>query len=130
VSTDPKREAAGVLEVFKERAVQAKGNPDLYKHCEKVWGVRKQRRMVMELPPQYAFFLCCCYEAECCHPLCKEKLEELPRWSHNRLSTPQHNRQEKLDMFSCLVLSSFGLTRITQSMADMKAVCKHQKRRV
>ena len=45
-------------------------DPDLYKHCEKVWGVRK-RRVVMELLSQYVFFLHCCYEAECCHPLCE-----------------------------------------------------------
>lgn len=54
-------------------------DPDIYKEFERVWAVRN-RHMVMGLPSQYVFFLCCCYKSECCHPLCRKGKPEELRW--------------------------------------------------
>lgn len=69
------------LLVFQKSSKKLKEtDPDIYEEFEKVWAVRN-RHMVMGLPSQYVFFLCCCYKSECCHPLCRKgKPEELPCW--------------------------------------------------
>ena len=55
-------------------------NPAMYAEFELVWGVRR-RHMVQELPTQYIFFLVCCFEQGCPHPLCNEgKPNVLPTW--------------------------------------------------
>ena len=47
-----------------------KEHPALYSHFQKVWGVRR-RHLVAGLPPQYIFFLRCCYHPDCPHPVCR-----------------------------------------------------------
>ena len=49
-----------------------KENPAMYEYCEQVWNVRSND-MVANLPPQYIFFLVCCYKPHCTHPLCSQK---------------------------------------------------------
>lgn len=40
--------------------------------------------MVEKLPPQYAFFLVCCLQAGCGHPVCSNgEVTELPTWFHS-----------------------------------------------
>ncbi len=57
-----------------------KEQPDLYAYFEQVWKV-KQSHSVPNLPVQYAFFLICCLNTQCSHPVCKKgELSELPKW--------------------------------------------------
>ena len=54
--------------------------PSLYSYFESVWKIR-QSHMVQNLPVQYAFFLVCCLDPQCNHPVCnKGELSELPKW--------------------------------------------------
>ena len=54
--------------------------PEMHSEFDKVWGIRN-RHMVHGLPSQYIFFLRCCYEADCPHPVCqKGKPPALPHW--------------------------------------------------
>ena len=52
--------------------------PNLCAYFEKVWEVRRNH-IIEELPPQYAFFLVCCFKPGCSHPLCSKRIE-LPKW--------------------------------------------------
>ena len=57
-----------------------KENPVMYADFELVWDIRR-RHMVQPLPTQYIFFLVCCFEQGCPHPLCKEGHPRvLPSW--------------------------------------------------
>lgn len=46
-------------------------NPIIYADFELVWEIRRHH-MVQELPTQNIYFLVCCFETGCPHPLCKE----------------------------------------------------------
>ena len=55
-------------------------NPELNEMFEKIMDV-KRRHMVPGLPAQYCFFLRCCYQPSCPHPICKKgKPDVLPLW--------------------------------------------------
>lgn len=56
-----------------------KENPQMFEYCERVWKIRNKHMVNKGLPLQYAFFLVCCRETDCVHPLCKSE-SELPRW--------------------------------------------------
>lgn len=72
----------------------------MYEYCEDVWNVRSNH-MVANLPPQYIFFLVCCYKPHCTHPLCSQQSSSsnLQRWyesgplvSYLPLPIPDPNR--------------------------------------
>ena len=45
-------------------------HPDVYQHLSDVWSVR-QRHLVPGYPSQYVYFLRCCLDSTCIHPLCQ-----------------------------------------------------------
>ncbi len=54
--------------------------PSLYAYCEQVWQIRKSH-IIAGLPLQYVFFLVCCLQQGCPHPVCSSgKVSELPLW--------------------------------------------------
>lgn len=64
----------------KKKAELKKSHQELYSHFERVWDVRT-RHMVRGLPNQYVFFLRCCYDKSCPHPLCQSgQPEKQPTW--------------------------------------------------
>lgn len=52
--------------------------PEVYGHFQKVWDIRN-RHMVKNLPP-YLFFLKCCFERDCPHPVCQSGESVALRW--------------------------------------------------
>ena len=54
-------------------------NPEEYRLIDSVWQLR-QRHMVRDLPAQYFFYLRCCQEKDCCHPLCTGQGPSPPCW--------------------------------------------------
>lgn len=54
----------------KEKAELKNENTDLFCQIQKVWDLRR-RHMVPGLPKNYAFFLVCCYQHDCVHPICQ-----------------------------------------------------------
>ena len=44
--------------------------PELYSTFQRIWKVRNQH-LVQYLPSSYSFFLLCCYQADCTHPVCR-----------------------------------------------------------
>ena len=57
-----------------EKRKQLKANfPSVFKLLETVWSIR-DRHMVPDLPAQYVFYLKCCCQQECSHPLCQRSL--------------------------------------------------------
>ena len=42
----------------------------MYSHFESIWNIRNSH-MIQGLPSQYIFFLYCCYQENCIHPLCQ-----------------------------------------------------------
>lgn len=103
-STAEQQKRKYILQYLKgsKTQVQALKNdmPALYEYCEKVWQVRKNH-MVKDLPPQYAFFLVCCLQPGCNHPICSTSSEGfvLPKWfssgptiSYLPLPIPDPNR--------------------------------------
>ena len=46
--------------------------PRLYSYFEMIWSIR-DKHMNKTVPINYIFFLCCCCEDSCPHPLCKGK---------------------------------------------------------
>lgn len=61
----------------KEQLMQEKS--EVYRLIEKVWQVR-QRHMVKGLPSQYAFYLKCCLDEKCFHPLPSGSAESTSSW--------------------------------------------------
>ena len=53
-------------------------NPERWAFINDVWQLRN-RHLVPGLPSQYVFFLKCCNEPECPHPLCQQKVK-IPLW--------------------------------------------------
>ena len=45
-------------------------HPEIYQHLSDIWSVR-QRHLVDGYPSQYVYFLRCCLDSTCIHPLCK-----------------------------------------------------------
>ena len=64
----------------KQKELVKHEHPELYSNFEKVWALR-QRHMVKNVPSQYIFFLVCCLELYCLHPICKsQNVTQLPTW--------------------------------------------------
>ena len=64
----------------KQKELVKHEHPELYSYFEKVWALR-QRHMVKNVPSQYIFFLVCCLEPDCFHPICKsQNVTQLPTW--------------------------------------------------
>ena len=49
---------------------QKSAEPEQYAYFQTVWDIRSCH-MVPGLPSQYVYMLVCCYEPQCCHPVCK-----------------------------------------------------------
>jgi hypothetical protein len=62
------------LKVFlkgsKKKEVLKREDPEVYKLFETVWDIRT-RHMIPGLPRQYVYFLVCCYQEGCNHPICQ-----------------------------------------------------------
>ena len=50
-----------------KREALKRENPDLLNHFQTVWDIRNHH-MVKGLPPNYVFYLKCCYQPGCTHP--------------------------------------------------------------
>ena len=66
---------SGKLDTFlkgsnKQRELLRRENPDLFSRFTMIWDIRN-RHMVKGLPSSYVFFLKCCYQPECTHPVCQ-----------------------------------------------------------
>lgn len=59
----------------KDRKQFEKEDPKLYKYFEKIWNIRN-RHMVKELPPNYAFMLLPCFDKTCPHVVCKQEKKQ------------------------------------------------------
>ena len=81
-STKQQTTRAYLLQYLKgsKQVERLKEQPNIYAYFELVWQIR-QSHMVPNLPVQYAFFLVCCLDPQCSHPVCKGgELSELPKW--------------------------------------------------
>ena len=54
----------------KKKQVLQRDNPEVHELFETIWDIRS-RHMVTGLPRQYVYFLVCCYQKECTHPVCQ-----------------------------------------------------------
>ena len=55
-------------------------DPVMFRHFQKVWKNRNDH-MVANLPPQYIFYLICCFKDDCTHPICCSGTPpDLPTW--------------------------------------------------
>ena len=54
----------------KKKQVLQREDPEVYKLFQTVWDVRS-RHMIPGLPRQYIYFLVCCYQEGCSHPVCQ-----------------------------------------------------------
>ena len=84
-STSERRESE-LLKVFFKGSKAAKkklkaDHPDMYERFERVCTLRKNHLVDRSLPQKYVFFLACCYQPGCIHPVCSEKSKESePLW--------------------------------------------------
>jgi hypothetical protein len=63
-----------------QKSLLRSSHPELYSYFEQIWAIRN-RHMVKNLPSQYIFFLYCCLERDCNHPICKSDVyNTLPTW--------------------------------------------------
>lgn len=53
----------------KTKETLRRSHSSIYNHIDNVWNIRN-RHMVKGLPPNYIFYLKCCYEVGCNHPRC------------------------------------------------------------
>lgn len=51
--------------------------PIFYAYCKKVWEMKERHEVNPQLPSQYLFFLLCCFQESCPHPLCQRGKEGL-----------------------------------------------------
>lgn len=63
------------LQVFlkgsiKQKQTLEREHPSLFSHFKKIWGIRN-RHMVIGLPSSYIYFLSCCFDPNCRHPVCQ-----------------------------------------------------------
>ena len=56
-----------------------KDKPDDYELIQQVWEIRNQH-MVKNVPCQYMFYLKCCRQEDCCHPLCSSQHKPPSVW--------------------------------------------------
>lgn len=63
----------------KQKELLQNQQPELYNRFQKVWDVRN-RHMVQNLPTSYLFFLKCCFEKECPHPVCQSGQSTVLAW--------------------------------------------------
>ena len=73
-----------LLQYLKGSKVQKKkpqeSDPQTYEFIDRIWQVRNDH-MIEDLPPQYVFYLICCFKPGCQHPLYKEfSPTNLPMW--------------------------------------------------
>ena len=99
-STKQQEDRVHILQYLKGSKVELKKqNPSMYEYCEKVWQIR-QNHMMKNMPSNYIFFLVCCYDTKCSHPLCSQGGSGgLPKWfesgpliSHLPLPIPDPSR--------------------------------------
>lgn len=65
------------IEIFLKGSKKGKAQlrstkPQLYARFEMIWDIRN-RHMVHGLPQSYIFFLKCCFQSDCPHPVCKQQ---------------------------------------------------------
>ena len=53
----------------KQRCTLQKKHPTLFSHFQRIWSIRTSH-MVPDLPSMYIFFLKCCFQPGCEHPVC------------------------------------------------------------
>ena len=74
-SDDVQKEREIVMKFLKGKADEKRkvklAYPDLYQIVEATWQLRT-RHMVKKLPHQYVFYLKCCFQPNCIHPICKK----------------------------------------------------------
>ena len=68
-----KQEVREKLNIFlkgfnKKKDELRENKPDLFKHFSDIWKIRNSH-MIRDLPSNYVFFLVCCYQPDCLHPL-------------------------------------------------------------
>ena len=63
----------------KQKEALKRERPELYNYFDTVWQL-KERHSIKGLPPQYAFFLVCCFDPSCCHPVCRSEQKHMPPW--------------------------------------------------
>lgn len=44
---------------------------ELYDHFQKIWDLRNRHLVRKDFPLQILFFLVCCFDPGCCHPVCR-----------------------------------------------------------
>ena len=85
-SDDEQKEREIVIKYLKGKAEDKKQAkllyPDLYQKVESIWQLR-QRHMVKGLPVQYVFYLRCCFNPECIHPVCRSGASVDDLWYPN-----------------------------------------------
>lgn len=62
-----------------EKELLQRENAELYQYIKMIWDLR-DKHMVPNLPSQYLFFLQCCYDKNCVHPVCKMGVQEPEVW--------------------------------------------------
>ena len=70
-SDDVQKEREIVMKFLKGKRKVKLAYPDLYQIVEATWQLRT-RHMVKRLPHQYVFYLKCCFQPNCIHPICKK----------------------------------------------------------
>lgn len=72
-----------LLKVFLKRSKEAKKklkadhqDTCMYEKFEGVWTVSENHLVDLALLQKYAFFLACCHQAGCIHPVCHEETKE------------------------------------------------------
>lgn len=56
-------------------------HPEMYQKFERLWALRERHLLNPAFPQKYLFYLVCCYEPGCIHPVCREESKDLePLW--------------------------------------------------
>ena len=53
-----------------EKLKLARENPEMFSKFEQIWALR-EKHMMKNVPTKYIFFLRCCYNDDCIHPICQ-----------------------------------------------------------
>ena len=75
------RSESELLKVFLKGGKEAKErlkaeHPAIYENFERVWTLRENHLVDRELPQKYVFFLACCYQPGCIHPMCSKESQD------------------------------------------------------
>ncbi len=62
-----------------EKELLQKEKPAMFCYIKMIWDLRG-RHMTSNLPSQYLFFLQCCYDKDCVHPVCKTGVQNPNTW--------------------------------------------------